>query len=195
MAQNSIKVKFEKKLKEKLECPDKKYRYSPEEIERRLKQASQKGVRELFGNTILFTASDIFNIAIAMRKVDMDYYRIYIPKLRLAFKHAKQNQMFAYQMDKFEQKLFMDMLITGSTIRESYETLYYLMEWFGLYRMTNLKFNVEIPPDNRPGIYDNDQYDGTQWYEFVDQTFQHPEEYEEAQHELVLKQNMEYWNE
>ena len=173
---------------------DNKYRWSPEEITRRMNNNAQKCVKNEFSEQIVLSRADIYNIFICMRRINRWELRKIKTTLSFAWKLAQfdDNKHAVIAITEDYQGIIMNALIEGSNTRDMFDTLQHFMRWFGLSRVKLQKTEYFIPQDNRPGIYDNDEYDGTQYYEFVDQTFENPEESIEAQEEKYLKEQMEY---
>lgn len=174
---------------------DNKYRFSPEEIDRRLSQLAHKAVKEQMQDSVILSQKDILHIAICLKRTDLPTFRAYLPHIRKSWEKAKMDRMGYAQVRLLERtkKIFIDALCNGADTREMFDTLKDIMKWYGIIRVKSLKYNENyIPEDTRPGIYEKDQYDGTQWYEFVDQQMPHPDSFEEVQLEKWLKGQMEY---
>lgn len=174
---------------------DKKYKNSPEEIDRKMSQKAQKAVKEQLEDTIILSQKDILHIAVALKRTDVSTFKDYIPSIRNSWNKAKKDHLGFAQVKLLDhtKKVFVDALANSSDTREMFDTLKDMMKWYGIVREKTVRFNTNyIPEDTRTGIYENDQYDGTQWYEFVDNTFDNPEESLEKQEENWKKEEMEY---
>jgi len=172
---------------------DNRYRYSPEAITRRMDLNAQNAVNTVFGGEIVLSKEDIFNIFVCLRRVNRWELRKIRYSLSFVWKMAKlDNGHTMLTITEEYQNIIMNALIEGADTKEMYETLKFFMRWYGLKRAKLEKIDYDIPQDNRPGLYDDKIYDGTQWYEFVDQTCDNPEDSIEFQEEVYLKNQMEY---
>ena len=120
---------------------EKRYMFSPEEITRKLTVKAQAAVAEHMPNYICFTRSDIFNIAICMKRVCRDDLKEYYHMLKFAWDVAAlDNNGYAVLIVPEEYKaIIMDALVNGANTKDQYQTLKDLMQWFNLRRAEGIK--------------------------------------------------------
>jgi len=143
--------------------------YTPERIAGKMNHKASTSVKEDMVSALLLNISEIKIIMKLLAKYDRHYYIkhqfSWVFMLRLA-----KNQGYAlFIFPENDQMMIIHAIEEAGDEREHFELLREIIRWYGIKRESAKLPYSSVPQDNRPGLYD-DSYDGTAWYEFVDQT-------------------------
>ena len=134
-------------------------------------------VNKQMNKEILLTMSDLYHMAIVLKRFDRAEFNLYITKIHDAFDEAKLDYV---ETDKglkhrgiatmtidsrMQWILIMAVEATGND-KEQFNLCRYMIDWYGIERARAKVFKEFIPEDNRTR-YAEDSYCGTTREEFI----------------------------
>jgi hypothetical protein len=146
-----------------------KYRYSPESIAGRMNYQASQAVKNELDSALFLEPFEVLIIIKLLSMHDRYYYRQVKASWLWFYTLSKLCGCALVELDEEHITTIVHAIECHGDEREHFELLREMSRWFGFKRESAKLPYSPIPQDNRPGLYD-DSYDGSTWYEFVDQT-------------------------